>query len=215
MVNRPVFVTLENRPYFKEISVEFEWHIDLELEKPEHQKNIFGLHTAFNSEFPHKKVLEISTKSSQPLGVELSAFNLKKFVSSLGKSISVECIYQGGKVFEGGGPYLDMYEKTAKEAKLDQRLQTSGKINGYYFEGKEYPVLPKTAFFDWLYIKALQENPHLAKELVEYDAFTDIAFDPKTGVNCQARASAIFVGLSRTNSLHLADSFESFVKLYE
>ena len=38
---------------------------------------------------------------------------------------------------------------------------------------------PKTIFYDWLYINAVLENPLLAAELLKYNAFTDIEFNPK------------------------------------
>ncbi len=39
---------------------------------------------------------------------------------------------------------------------------------------------------------ALFQNPELSKELLRFEAFTDIAFNPQKSLNCQARAAARF-----------------------
>ncbi len=67
----------------------------------------------------------------------------------------------------------------------------------------------KTFFYDWLYIHTLvqEENAALAEGILAYDAFTDIEFNPKRSINCQAEAAAIFVSLSRQGLLR--DALES------
>ena len=47
------------------------------------------------------------------------------------------------------------------------------------------------------HINALLENEKLAAAVLEYDAFTDIEFNPDRSLNCQAKAAACFVGLRR------------------
>ena len=147
--------------------------------------------------------------------MKLSAFNLQKSVPSLGKCISVECIFQGGKVFTGGGPYTDLYVKSSREAKKDSRLKSSGMLKNFYFEGNTIPLLPKTAFYDWLYINALTENEELAQELLEYDSFTDVEFNPDKSLNCQAKAAAVYVALARLGLLEQVKEFDSFLKLFQ
>ena len=139
------------------------------------------------------KLLEVSSKSEDELGVRLSAFNLLMYVSSLNKSVPVECVFQAGKVFENGGPYLDLLEKSPRDAKRDDRLGNSGKLLAFEFEGERFPLEPKTYFYDYIYIKALKENPELADRLLEYDGFTDIVFNPEKSINCQAKACAKYV----------------------
>ena len=55
----------------------------------------------------------------------------------------------------------------------------------------------------------------LSKQIIEYDAFTDIEFNPTRSINCQAQAAAIFVSLYRKGLLQEAlldiDSFERIV----
>lgn len=77
-----------------------------------------------------------------------------------------------------------------------------------------FPLEPKDYFYNWLYINSLYRNPGLAKRILEYDSFSDIEFNPKRSVNCQARAVAIFVGLSKSKKLEEAmKSKESFFKV--
>lgn len=211
MAQRPVFMTRIRQPFHDVYSVEFAYNSGFAVSQK--QKNITALHAGFNARFPEKKVLEISSKSLQPLGVELSAFNLKKFVPSLGYSVPVECVFQGGKVFAVGGPYTDLYTGTSRDAKRDSRLRESGSLVGFEYEGVRYPLQPATAFYDWLYINALMENPELAEELGQYDAFTDIEFNPDKSLNCQARAAAIYVGLARQGLLEKCRTYEDFVKI--
>jgi len=211
MAQRPVFAPRKSKPYVNVFNPEFVWNSGLSASQK--KKNVVALHEAFNARFPEKKVLEISSKSDEKLGVALSAFNLKKYVPELDKSVNVECIYQGSKVFAVGGPYTDLYTATSREAKGDRRLQSSGAMKGFRFDGQDFPLNPTTAFYDWLYINALLENPELAEQLLAYDAFTDIEFNPNKSLNCQARAAALFVALSREGLIEQCRNFDSFLKL--
>ncbi|MBQ7850147.1 MAG: hypothetical protein IJ343_10525 [Clostridia bacterium] len=211
MANRPVFIFGdETRPVYRR-DVEFDWNAGQSATQK--RKNIVALHEAFNETEPEMKVLEISSKSLQEAGVRLSAFNLTKFVPSLGRSIPLECVFQGGKVFSGGGPFTDLYGGNSREAKQDPRLRSSGVLVNYWFEGRKVPSFPTTAFYNWLYANALLENPGLAEEIVKYDAFTDIEFNPNKSRNCQAEAAAVFVGLARRGLLDEVRDFDRFVKL--
>ena len=211
MANRPVFSASSKAHHVDVFPVEFIWNKG--LAPSQKQKNIVAIHEGFKQRFPERKVLEISSKSLNPLGVKLSAFNLKKYVSSIGKYVPVECIYQGSKVFAAGGPFTDLYLGTSRAAKGDSRLKSSGALRSFSFEGKNYPLHPITAFYDWLYINALMENDELASETLEYDSFTDIEFSPEKSKNCQARAAALFVALHRKGLLECVKDFEQFVKI--
>ena len=137
-------------------------------------------------------LFHINEKTKKGVKIELKKFNLMKYVPSINKSVPVECVFQAGKVFQNGGPYFDILEKQPWEAKRDERLRTSGNLIAFEFEGKRYPLEPKTAFYDMIYIEALNENPELAAKVLEYDAFTDIEFNPDKSINCQAKACALF-----------------------
>ena len=156
MAKRPVFFPISRVPYVDVYQPEFPWNGGFAVSQK--RKNIDALHEAFLARFPGRNPLEISSKSAQPLGVSLSAFNLKKSVPSLGISVPVECVFQGGKVFSGGGPFTDLYTVSPRDAKRDPRLKERGMLKSFYYEGETYPTVPGTAFYDWLYIKALLEN---------------------------------------------------------
>lgn len=49
-------------------------------------------------------------------------------------------------------------------------------------------------FYDWLYFSALGENLNESefKELVKFNIFTDIEFNHKKSINCQARSCALY-----------------------
>ena len=211
MACRPVFVPSQRRNEADVYMTEFVWNSGMAVSQK--RKNITALHQAFGQRFPERKILEISSKSLQPLGVELSAFNLTKMVPSLGKAVPLECVFQGGKVFAAGGPYTDLYEETSKAAKGDPRLRASGMLKSFVFEGEMIPTSPTTAFYNWLYVNALVEHPDLAEELLEYDAFTDIEFNPAKSRNCQAEGAAVFVALARKGLLEECKTFEGFMKL--
>ena len=147
-------------------------------------------------------LLEVSTKSEDLLGQRLSAFNLK-IKTDIGE-ISIEAAFQGSKVFERGGPYKDIYEKDSYQAKKDLRIKDSGRLIGFNFFGQDWPLVPKTAFYDWLYLTALQPHQKYLRKLIEYRGFTDIEFNPKKSINCQARTCALLVSLLRLNSLNEA-----------
>ena len=60
------------------------------------------------------------------------------------------------------------------------------------------------------------QHPELASELSRYDIFTDIEFNEKKGLNCQARACAIFSYMLRTNSVdEYMVSMDEFAKVYK
>ena len=153
---------------------------------------------------PNSKILEISSKSENPLGVALSAFNLMVKNKNGEDLFSVEAAFQASKVFEKGGPYTDLLYVSSKEAKKDKRLKTSGSIIGFNFQGEEFKSRPKTFFYSWLYINALISNKELAEAIMDFDAFTDIEFNPQKSLNCQAEAVALFVALKKNDLLEKA-----------
>lgn len=194
MAVRPVFVPDDNQsPFVKEVMIEFKWYSGFSISQA--KRSVRSLH-AEAAKKGISPVLEISSKSSQPFGVELSAFNLMLDVKGH-PIMSVECAFQGSKVFECGGPFTDLYTVTSREAKKDERLNNSGDIIHFNFLGERFLTQPLTAFYDWLYLKALINKEKLTNELLEYMGFTDIAFNPQKSFNCQARSAALFVALTK------------------
>ena len=216
MANRLVFY-LNNNPdsLFSEELVEFQFYSGFAISQK--QKSIKSLHENFIAKHPRAKVLEISTKSEDPLGVRLSAFNLKFKDEKTGREYPLENIFQSSKVYMHGGPYLDMLEISPADAKKDTRHHTSGDLIGFHLNEWNCPLEPKTMFYDWIYCKSLSQNPKLMKSLVTsgYDAFTDIEFNQNKSLNCQARAVAIFVGLYRKGILQeYLENKEKWTSIY-
>lgn len=212
MANRPVFVAKESAPFYRTMTIDFDWNSG--FAKVQKQKNITAMHNEFLRRKPDKKILEISSKSMQEYGNDLSAFFLQKYVPELGKKVPVECIFQSAKTFQKGGPYKDILEVSPREAKRDGRLVTSGMLTGFTFENRVYPLEPKTIFYDYIYINALLENEELVEEILKYDAFTDIEFNPSKSINCQAKAAACFVGLYRAGLVEKVKDFDTFAELF-
>lgn len=201
MAERPVFVISNSIPYYEEKLISFQYYSGFaEIQK---KKSIKSLHEAILKQFPKNKVLEISSKSENELGVKLSAFNLQ-IKTNRQKEYSVEAAFQASKVFEHGGPYKDLLNKSSREAKKDPRLKESGRLIGFYFGKRCFPIFPTTYFYNWLYINSLHFYPELESQLMDYTAFTDIAFNPDKSINCQARAAAIYVSLQKNNLIQKA-----------
>ena len=194
MAERPVFVpVMSGTTLDRTWDISFQWFPGMHFTQA--QKSIDSLHEAAKQRMKVDKVLEISSKSKNPKGVKLSAFNLMIHTKKYNKSFSVECAYQSAKVFEHGGPYKDIREKTSKEAKLDPRLKNSGKLLKFHLFEVDWGLEPKTAFYDWLYINALHEEPVLSEYVLQHRAFSDIAFNPDRSLNCQAYSAALYVAL--------------------
>ncbi len=209
MAIRPVFIPQSAAPFAEEVNSEFKWNGGFALSQK--RKNVRAIHGEFLRRHPDSRPLEISTKSENELGVALSAHNLMKFVPSIGRKVSIECVYHGGKVFSRSGQHQELYDAPPIEVKKRLAEVAEGELIGFRFEGKDYPLLPTTAFYDWLYINALLGNPELARRVLEYDAFTDIAYTPGKCMACQARTVAMFVSLCRLGLLERVKEFEDFV----
>lgn len=209
MAKRPIFIPYsEGLRFVREVDVEFKWNPG--FAPVQKKKNVVALHDAAKLK-GFDNLLEVSTKSEVKLGQRLSAFNMPIQLDD-GSTITLECAFQGSKVFEGGGPFTDIYRKTSREAKKDERLRNSGKIIGFRFEGFEFPNEPKTAFYDWLYSRALAPHREYLERFDEYDGFTDIEFNPDKSINCQARSCALFVSLVKKNLLdHAIQSPDNFI----
>ena len=99
---------------------------------------------------------------------------------------------------------LILLDKPSINAKKDERLKNNGQIIGFSFYNETFSINPLTYFYNWLYINALNDNDDLNKQLINYDAFTDIVFNPQKSLNCQAAAAAIYVSLRKQNLLQQA-----------
>ena len=200
MAKRPIYLS---RPHLPElvsaVSVDFEWHPGFAIVQK--QKSIRSLHDAVRDQgIIEGNMLEISSKSPEALGRSLSAFSLT-LKNENWPSCSVECAFQGSKVFERGGPFSDLYLASSREAKKDARLTNSGILVRFSLAGEDWPINPRTYFYDWLYINALVQNQELAEGLIDYKGFTDIEFNPAKSINCQAHSAALYVALKKSGKL--------------
>lgn len=199
---RPIFIPNRKSLGVIEQTITFDWHMGMSTEV--RKRSIKSLHNSaklagFN------QILEASSKSEQPIGIQLSAFFLKNITNH-----PVENLFQSSKVFERGGPYRDLLSVTPREAKKDSRLKESGNLISFRFNNKNYPLEPKSLFYDWLYVNVLfsERNLELREKFFEmkFDAFSDIEFNPNKSFSCQARTLALCV------SLYENDSIQDFIK---
>jgi hypothetical protein len=176
---RPIFIpSIQKDTFVHSLDVNFTWFPG--FSKEQKQRSIQSLHEEALKNEDVEKILEISTKSLNPIGVKASAFNLQlKLKNSLPSS--VESFYQGSKVFEKGGPYIDLYSGSAMAAKKDERIKSSGQLLGFHFQGIDWGL--NDYFYDWLYLMGLHQNPELA-------------FNPKKSYNCQAYTAALYISAS-------------------
>lgn len=201
MTIRPVFKLIGYSPFFKKIDIPFEYASGFALVQK--QKSINNLHKAFYNLYPKYKILEISTKSSDILGQQLSAFNLQ--VSINGIKYPVETLYQASKVYNSGIYTEQILKMQPNEAKkFLQEINNKYILKHFYFGGIIFPLEPKTFFYNWLYINALVREKDLIQDIIDnqYNVFSDIEFNPKKSINCQAQALAIGISLILTGHIY-------------
>jgi len=149
MAKRPAFCMTSNQKVIAK-QIEFKWISGMSFSQK--QKNADSLLESIKKSYPSANPLEVSTKGRIELGSKMSAFNLKY------QGYFLENIFQSSKIFENGGAYKDLLHVTPKEAKLDERLKTSGALKGFSFNGVTWRLEPKTAFYDFIYIQAVKES---------------------------------------------------------
>jgi hypothetical protein len=214
MAKRPVFVSVLNRSegnFVDERLIEFAWHPGFAAIQK--QRNIAALHQAAN-DLGIEPILEISSRSSEQLGRDLSAFNLLVNVPTIG-SVPLESAFQGSKVFANFGNCHDLYSSTPRNAKKQAHLRNQNDLLYFYLGDVKWELEPKTAFYDWLYLRALNElgDPHRLNELARYAAFTDIEFNPQKSFSCQARSCALAVTLlNRGELISALENREEFLR---
>ena len=177
------------------------------------KKTINDLHQVICKKYGYKQVLELSSKSGNKLSFPLSPFSLKITNEHDGNQYSVENAFQSSMVFEDAGPYADLLTAPPRQARKDERLITSGELIGYNYFGTEWGVEPLTMFYDWLYVNALKQNPQLHKEVMQYQAFTDITFNPAKSIHCAAYALTLFVALNKRGLLDNVEDPKAFYDL--
>ena len=221
MTRRSVFVPRPYYPYFEEIEVEY--HAFNGMAKSQKRKSQISLHDNFTARYPERKVLEISGASLVPLGMKLSAMNLRKAVD--GKVTTAEAVFQSGRIFSPypgsphkRGPYLEYLYAEPHKAKTEIR-KMAGDWHSYdYVIGDRHFYAPPfhiSLYYDWVYLSALLEdqNRALREELLQsgYNAFTDLA---TRSLNCQARTVAMFLGLCEAGVQDRAADPDQYLELF-
>lgn len=245
---RPFFCASkkEGQAYIED-EVEFDWHSGMSWQV--RQRSSDAMHEAIlekfsNSDLEPSEILEVSTASHDyEIGQALSAMNLIYTDHISGESYPLENWFQSSKVFikdgKEKGPYKELLKvrlakryinphpdkKTIEQFEGDPLFEMiQGEISGskmscFRLAGEDYPLLPRSAFYDYLYVSALcqPQNRELAEGLINYRVFTDIMFNPGSGktkrFNTQARSCAIYVALSKRGSLEAGmPSFEDFIR---
>ena len=215
MAVRPAYFASNNDHILVEKEdFDFKWYPGFSVKQK--QRSIEEFHNSIQKKYPGKRILEVSSKSKDNVGILLSAFNLTLCTKKYKKTYSVETVFQSSKVFENGGPYYDLLDKTSREAKKDYRIRNSGKLLYFMFFQEKWDLMPRTAFYDWVYLNALNQHPSLIEDVIQYECFTDIEFNPERSINCQANSVALFVSLYRknllTDALKSKEGFLSIIK---
>ncbi len=208
---KPVFMPRVNSDNLvKTDMVRIERHVGFASRQK--KKTINDMHQVIRKKYGFSNVLELSSKSGNKLSFLLNPLSLQLTDKSSGQHHSVENIFQASKVFERGGPFTDLLEAPPRQAKKDERLITSGALIGYNDFGMGWNLEPLTTFYDWLYVNALTQHPQLHEEVMQYQAFTDIEFNPKKTIHCAAYSLALFVAL---NKRELLDNVEDPIAFYD
>lgn len=195
MATRPFFIPGQDKEELvRTNSVEFTWFSG--FAKSQKQKSILSFHESISRDFKLDKILEISTKSENKLGIQLSAFNLR--IKFKDKEYFLESVFQGSKIFTDQGPNEDIYEKSSIDAKKDERIKRSD-LKEFSFFGEIFSL--ELDFYSWLYFVALNQNKKLKTGILNYEAFTDIEFNPEKSFNCQAYSAALYSSMVKNKIL--------------
>ena len=195
MATRPFFIPGQDKEELvRTNSVEFTWFSG--FAKSQKQKSILSFHESISRDFKLDKILEISTKSENKLGIQLSAFNLR--IKFKDKEYFLESVFQGSKIFTDQGPNEDIYEKSSIDAKKDERIKRSD-LKEFSFFGEIFSL--EFDFYSWLYFVALNQNKKLKTGILNYEAFTDIEFNPEKSLNCQAYSAASYSSMVKNEIL--------------
>lgn len=184
---------------------EFVWNGGLSVTQK--RRNIRALHQSVEDS-TGQTVLEVSSKAEVELGRNLSAFNLRS------DGVYLECIFQAAKRYENGGPFVDLLQATPRDAKTNERHRYYGNLVSFSKDGIEWPLEPRTAFYDFIYVTAVVENYGRDLDLSEYEWFTDIEFNPNKSINCQARALAEYKLLKEKNLFEVLEDRDRWLEFH-
>lgn len=181
--------------------IDFKWESGCSIVQK--RRSCENLHVELNYHLGFKP-LDISSASTTELGKSLSAFNLKW------KEVPLECWYQGSRVYKNAGVQHQLYNVDSMTAKKTaQKLNAQDEFIGFNLLGIDFPVKPKTLFYDWIYINALIASKGRELDLEQYDCFTDVQAVMNIDA-CQARSVCMYKLIQQTDNWGVLESLELF-----
>jgi hypothetical protein len=193
------YIYFSDGDFYKKDSIEFTWFPG--MSKTQKRKSIESLHYSAKEKHAGLRILEVSSASLLECGRNASAFNLKMTLKD-GKEYSVESLFQSSKVFNLSGVNNKTLTMDSREAKrYTNYLHSKEELVSFDFFGNYFPLKPETFFYNWLYVNTMLQNHKLLSDILKYDAFTDINFNPQKSINCQAEACSIITYLNKIDCL--------------
>lgn len=151
MAKRIVYMKAKKAPFYKSLEVDFVWAPG--LNKICRKRSITNLLTEIGRLYPNSRVLDVSYVSNQEIGVRLSSVALPITLAS-GKTIPVECAYQGSRLINHAGPFKELFDVDAMKAKDDPRMPARQIVVSFYrlvacipFQGAGFFVYWSDAIF--------------------------------------------------------------------
>ncbi len=156
-------------------------------------------------------LLEISSRSGDPLGRDLSAMNLPAAGDPRGRV--VEAVYQGAKCYGAGGPDPRGLQSGYAAKKRDRERRREGPLGGFEHEGRRWPAETGSAFYDWLWTRSAlaRWGEALIERLQRFDGFTD-QFHRAGAVACQAKTAAMVAGMGPARVRRAVASPEAWLR---
>ena len=157
-----------------------------------------------------RRTLEISSRSSDRLGRDLSAMNLPAAGDPHGRS--VEAVYQAAKCYGDGGPDTRLSRSGYEAKHHDRERRRQGPLAGFRHEGRQWPPETGSAFYDWLWTRSvLRHCGHgVVERLQRYEGFTD-QFHRPGAVACQAKTAAIVAGMGLSRARAAIETPEAWL----
>lgn len=210
-ITKLAFHVIDDKIYEKEYTFDFFGGFSMSQK----QKTIEAFHLKIES-MGITQILEISRKSKDPLGNALSAFNLMLTID--GNKYPLECVYQSSKVFNHNVQFTEALKLTPLEAKKLIKEEVELKklvLTGFNCFGINFPLIPTTLFYDYIYVMALFQNTDIASGVIRYKCFTDVEFNHKKQFASQARSCAIYKYLSDQNKVtEVLEDINQFIDIY-
>ena len=170
-----------------------------------------------------QRALEVSRYSQDPLGIKMDRRALYIQPNYAG-GIYLESFYQGSKIFENGGPHRHWVFLSPIDVLDDKRLENSGQIVRYWSLFEHEYWYESEHYFDYHYIKACVRSlsKYDLEELLKYEVFTDIEYNPNKEDITPAIAAALlkllyikigYDGLQRLDKKSFISYYNSYVSI--